>query len=728
VKIQSMNDKKNGSNRTGDRGAAYKDESLSIVVRVADLVSRMTLAEKVSQMTHNAPAIPRLDVPQYNWWNECLHGVARAGLATVFPQAIGMAASFDIQLMHQVAAAISDEARAKHHLAVRQGNLDEYLGLTYWSPNINIFRDPRWGRGQETYGECPYLTARIAVTFVKGMQGNDPKYLKLVATPKHYAVHSGPEPLRHEFNALVSKKDLFETYLPAFKACIQEAGAASIMGAYNRTNGEPCCASRTLLQNILRGQWDFDGYVVSDCGAINDIHQYHKVTKKPSESAAMAVRNGCDLNCGEVYPHLLEAVEEGLITEEEIDVAVTRLFQARFRLGLFDDSEQVSYAQIGPEVIHCRKHRDLARQMARESIVLLKNEENLLPLRKDLKAIALIGPAIDQIDVLQGNYCGISSQMTTMLEGVVGAVSPGTRVMCAQGLSDNPVDEWWLEYALNMAEIIIAVLGSRPADEGEENAAQNSVCGGDRADIAMPPDQEKLIETLLRTGKPVVLVLTGGSSIACRLASERVPAILMAWYPGEAGGNAVADILFGDYCPSGRLPVTFYASLDQVPEFNDYSMIGRTYRYLKDTPLYPFGFGLSYTQFEYDNLRLSTKEVKSGETVAVRVDVTNIGDRTGDEVVQLYLVDDENPEDGPYRQLSGFERITLTPGTRKTVSFTLTPHQMARVDEEGRYVVKPRRITISAGGSQPDPKSRNLGAPIVQTALLTIYGNEIVLD
>jgi beta-glucosidase len=676
--------------------------------RARELVSKMTLEEKISQLIHNAPGIPRLGVPEYNWWNECLHGVARAGKATVFPQAIGMAATFDAPLIHRTAVAISDEGRAKHHAALARDYHGQYFGLTYWTPNINIFRDPRWGRGQETYGEDPYLTSRIGVAFVKGLQGDHPTYLKLVATPKHYAVHSGPEPERHSFNAIVSQRDLRETYLPAFKACVVEGKAASIMGAYNRVNGEPACGSPALLQKILRDEWGFDGFVVSDCGAICDFHLAHKVTANAAESAAMAVKHGCELNCGVTYRHLRAAVQAGLITGKQIDLAAERLLTARMRLGMFDPPEQVPYSSISPDVVNCAAHRELALKMARESIVLLKNENQLLPLRRYLKSIAVVGPTAHLLDVLHGNYTGFAPQMTTLLQGILDAVSVGTQVSVAKGCEvggKTPINKMEIEWTVADCDVIIACLGYTPALEGEEGDAQ-SEGGGDRIHIGLPGRQLELLQILHATGKPVVLVLTGGSPIELNWAAGNIPSIVMSWYPGELGGRAVADVIFGDYNPAGRLPVTFVRSLDQVPAFDDYSMAGRTYRFMKDGPLYRFGFGLSYTRFGYSNPRLSAPRIRADQSVDVSVDVTNIGQQPGDEVVQLYIRDDECSVPAPQLHLEGFRRVHLIPGQRQTVTFTIQPRQLAVYDDDGRPLVEPGKFIVSLGGGQPaDPAS-----------------------
>jgi len=691
-------------------GPAYQDVTLPLEIRVADLVARLTLEEKVSQMVHAAPAIERLGIPQYNWWNECLHGVARAGIATVFPQAIGLAATWNVDLVHCIAVAISDEARVKHHEAVRQGVRDIYKGLTFWSPNINIFRDPRWGRGQETYGEDPYLTARLGVAFVRGLQGDDARYLKLVATPKHFAVHSGPEAERHRFDARVDERDLRETYLPAFEACVKEGQAVSIMGAYNRTNGEPCCASPTLLGKILRQEWGFDGYVVSDCWAIGDIYKHHKVVATVEEAAALAVQAGCDLNCGEAFGALLAAVAQGLIAEETINRAVQRLFTARFRLGLFDPPEMVPYAQIPFAVNDSPEHRALALQAARESIVLLKNQNHCLPLRQDIKSIAVIGPNADDATVLLGNYHGTPSQSVTPLQGLQARVSPATAVLYAPGcdLLDEDTASFAAAIALaKRADVVIFVGGISQQVEGEEGQREGVAGGrrsrGDRDDLNLPSVQEKLLQALHATGKPVILVLLNGSALAVNWASEHLPAIVEAWYPGEEGGTALAEVLFGDYNPAGRLPVTFYKSVADLPPFEDYRMEGRTYRYFRGEPLFPFGYGLSYTTFAYSHLRLSARTIAPTETLTVSVDVQNVGQRAGDEVVQLYTSDVVASVPVPIRQLGGFTRLHLKPGEKQTVTFTLSPRQLSLIDAAGRRVIEPGEFQLAVGGRQPEP-------------------------
>lgn len=824
-----------------------KNRNLLVEGRVDELINQMTLEEKVSQMVYNAPAVERLGVPEYNWWNEALHGVGRAGVATVFPQAIGLGATWNPDLVGQIATAISDEARAKHHEALRNDIRQIYSGLTFWSPNVNIFRDPRWGRGQETFGEDPYLTASLGVPFVQGLQGDHPVYFKLIATPKHYAVHSGPESSRHFFDAQVSERDLRETYLPHFEACIK-AGAYSIMGAYNRTNGEPCCASHTLLEDILRGEWGFDGYVVSDCWAIIDIYAHHKIVETPEEAAALAVRNGCDLNCGTTYPALVTAVAQGLISESEINQAVKRLFTARFLLGMFDPPDQVPFAQIPYEIINCEAHQDLALQAARESIVLLKNEGNLLPLSKDIQSLAVIGPNANDLFSLLGNYNGTPMNAVTSLAGIRKKVSPSTRLYYAQGCAlaesvpllevipsnylypaktnsnekgltasyfgnpefqgepvleglDKVVDVVWkgttpitnqwgdsfsvrwtgflvppisgtyrigvngfsayelfiddesifsfehvhhpglkskeieleegrfykltLNYvgcgldpqvqllwscpavdyrtpalqAAEKADVIIVVMGLSPHLEGEEMPVQvKGFSGGDRTEIELPAPQLELLKDIAALGKPVVLVLKNGSALAISWAAEHIPAIVEAWYPGQAGGDAIADVLFGDYNPGGRLPVTCYRSLADLPPFEDYQMIGRTYRYFEGRPLFPFGHGLSYTRFHFDNLQLSRQEVEAGDQVVISVDITNIGDRVGDEVVQLYTRQFSAPS-RPLKELKGFKRISLGPGECKTVLFTLYTNQLFVYDEDLLYAVHPGRVDIMVGNS-----------------------------
>lgn len=835
----------------------YLDHTLPMARRVDDLISRMTLEEKISQMGHSAQAIPRLQIPEYNWWNECLHGVARAGTATVFPQAIALAATWNTDLMRQIAEVTSTEARAKHHEYARQGDRDIYKGLTFWSPNINIFRDPRWGRGQETYGEDPYLTSRMGVAFVKGLQGDDPKYFKVIATPKHYAVHSGPEPERHAFDAVTNNRDLYDTYLPAFEACIKEAGAFSVMCAYNRYMGEACCGSPRLLQKILRADWGFQGYVVSDCGAIADIFEHHKISKTGAEAAALAVKSGTDLNCGSVYQSaLLEAVQQKLLPEEEINTAVRRLFMARFKLGMFDPPELVKYAGIPFEVNDSPEHRQLSLRAAQESIVLLKNENNLLPLKQDLKRIAVIGPTANSYLMLLGNYHGTPSRYVTPLRGIQNKAGRTTEVVYAHGCdlieedkiihnlsSENlsaggkpglqaeyfrsanlegepfftkidPIDnanwiygtrlpnlrkepkfsirwsgmftapetgdykftvtgddgyrlfldgkaviENWAEhdaaasksnrlhlekgkaYPLRLeffhnsgrpqlfvqwellnfdyfnqaielakrAEVVIFAGGITAQLEGEEMRVDyEGFRGGDRTSLDLPNVQERLLKALHATGTPVVLVLSSGSALAVNWANENILTIIQLWYPGQEGGTALADVLFGDYNPAGRLPVTFYKSVEQLPPFADYNMKGRTYRYFEGDPLFPFGFGLSYTKFEYRHLSLPDK-IKAGETAKVSVEVHNTGKWAGDEVVQLYVKDLTASAPVPLRALQGFKRIHLKPGETQVVEFVLQPRQLARIDGKNQFVVEPGGFEIAVGGVLPGTAAATTG-------------------
>jgi beta-glucosidase len=714
----------------------FQDPDLPIEERIADLVGRLTMEEKAAQMLHEAPAIPRLGISAYNWWNECLHGVARAGIATVFPQAIGLAAMWDDRRLHQIAAAIADEARAKHHEFARHDDRGYYKGLTFWAPNINIFRDPRWGRGHETYGECPFLTGRLGVAFCRGLQGDHPKYWKLVATPKHYAVHSGPEALRHSFDAQVSEKDLRETYLPAFHQCVTEAQAHSVMAAYNRINGEPCSGSTRLLLRILREEWKFDGYVVSDCWAIKDFHESHKVTSTWEQSAAMAVRAGCDLNCGCAYEHLPEAVRQNLVSEADLDACVTRLFRARMRLGMFDPPTRVPFASTPYDVNDSERDRGMALVAARESIVLLKNDKSLLPLPRNLKSLAIIGPNAHDHRVLLGNYHGTPSRSVTVLDGIRAAASASTKVRYAlgckltgtqdQGLGSSGI----LSEAITMAErsdVVVLCLGLSADIEGEQGDASNSDASGDKTNLALPGLQQRLMEEVVAVGKPTVLIVLAGSALAIGWAHDHVGAIVQAWYPGEEGGTALADVLFGKYNPGGRLPVTFPRRLEDLPEFTDYRMKGRTYRYLEHEPLYPFGYGLSYTSFEYRNLRVSNPRIRVGETVEITVDVGNVGAREGDEVVQLYVEDLEASCVVPLRELRGFERVSLGPGQWRKVTFTLRPRDLSLIDDAGQRVLEPGRFRLTLGGSQPDARSVALMGRAPQSAVVEVVGERTAL-
>jgi len=625
--------------------------------RAKELVSRMTLAEKISQMRYDAPAIERLGIPAYNWWNECLHGVARSGAATVFPQAIAMAASFDTELMHEVANSISDEARAKYNEYKKFGSTLIYQGLTFWSPNINIFRDPRWGRGHETYGEDPYLTGEMAVSFIKGLQG-DGKYRKVDATIKHYAVHSGPEGKRHSFDARVSEEDLYETYLWAFKYCIDNAKPSAVMGAYNRINGEPACASKTYLKEVLFDEFGFDGYVVSDCGAICDINDNHKVTSNYAESAALAVNNGCHLNCGDAYKWLKTAAASNLISEETITEAVERLFEARFRLGMFDDD--CEYDNIPYEVVDCEKHREINRRMAAESMVLLRND-GILPLDSN-KTIAVIGPNADDKSVLLGNYNGTPSRYATLLKGIQDSAE--AKVIYARGCDifrdtnnsweENPTREAII--AAQKSDVVILCMGLNPSMEGEEGDAYNGSLSGDKADIELPMSQRRLYEEIKKVGKPIVFVNVSGSCINLSDQNKNCNAVIQCFYPGAEGGNALADVLFGRVNPSGRLPVTFYKSTDDLPPFEDYSMGNRTYRFFKGDVVYPFGYGLSYSTFEYQD-----DETHDGK---MTLTVKNTGNYDGKVVVKVY-------DSSKTKRLIGFTKVFIEKSASKQVEVKL---------------------------------------------------------
>lgn len=719
----------------------YKNPDLSLDERVDDLLSKMTLEEKISQMIYDAQAVERLDIKKYNWWNECLHGVARAGTATVFPQAIGMAASFSEQLLHDVADTIADEARAKYNEAQKHDDRRIYKGLTFWTPNINIFRDPRWGRGQETYGEDPYLTGRLGVAFIKGLQGDHPKYLKAAACAKHFAVHSGPESLRHEFDAVVNKKDLRETYLPAFRDAVQEADVEAVMGAYNRVNGEPACASEELMENILRDEWNFDGHYVSDCGAIKDIYAHHQVIDTPEAAAALAVNRGCDLNCGRVYESMKIAVKKGLIEEETIDKSVRRLMKTRFKLGMFDPEEDVPFNKIPYAANDSRENRELARETARQSIVMLKNEDSILPLNKEeLKSIAVIGPNADSQPVLIGNYSGKASKYVTLVDGIHNAVNDNTRVYYAEGCDlrttepsfwGNQPDAGFAEAvtAAEKSDVVVLCLGISPELEGEEGAVANSDGGGDKIDLKLPGMQEELLAAAAETGKPIVAVITNGSPVELNSVDEMADAVLEAWYPGQEGGNAVAEILFGNYNPSAKLPVSFIRSMDQLPEFTDYSMQNRTYRFMESDPLYPFGFGLSYTDFEYSDLELSKPEFESdysGE-IKVKAKIKNTGDTAGKETAQLYLKDLEASVPVPKYELRGVKAVEIAPGEVKEVEFNLTPRDFALIDNDGQAVLEAGKFRVFVGGSQPDQYSQQLRGQDTLKAEVEIKGKNLVL-
>ena len=677
------------------------------------LVNQMTLEEKASQLKYDAPAIKRLGVPAYNWWNECLHGVARAGCATSFPQAIGMAASFDPDLLGEVAEVCATEGRAKYNAFSAEDDRDIYKGLTFWTPNVNIFRDPRWGRGHETYGEDPYLTSRLGVSFVKHLQG-DSEHMKAAACAKHFAVHSGPEALRHEFDAVVSKKDMYETYLPAFKALVQEAGVESVMGAYNRTNGEPCCGSKTLLKDILRDEWGFEGHVVSDCWAIRDFHENHGVTVTAPESAAMAINNGCDLNCGNTYLHILKAVEKGWVTEETITRAAERLFTTRYLLGLLDGSE---YDDIPYEAVECKEHLRVAERMADESIVLLKND-GILPLDlSKYRTIGVIGPNANSRAALVGNYHGTASEYITLLEGLQREIGDEVRILYSQGchlFKDREESLAWpndrLSEAITVAkhsDVVILCLGLDETLEGEEGDTGNSYASGDKADLSFPKVQEELMRAVAAVGKPVILCVMTGSAMDLSFAEQNMPAILQLWYPGAGGGRSAAGILTGRVAPSGKLPVTFYRSPETLPDFEDYSMKGRTYRYLTEKPLYPFGYGLTYGKIELLSMDLS-EEPKEPSDISVNVTVKNSGNTELREVVQLYIKNTDSALAVPNHSLCGFKRVQLSPGEAKTVTIPVKKEAFLQINEEGRAVADGHQFVLYAGVSQPDAYSVEL--------------------
>jgi len=702
----------------------FRDPKQPLSVRVNDLIKQLSLEEKAQQMLDQSPAIARLGIPAYSWWNEALHGVGRSAPATVFPQAIGLGATFDDDLALREATAISDEARAVYNAAIAKNHYVKYGGLTFWTPNINIFRDPRWGRGQETYGEDPTLTSRLGVAFVRGLQGDDPKYLKVAACAKHYAVHSGPERLRHEFNAEASAQDLRETYLPAFRALVQDAKVEAVMCAYNSTNGEPCCGNEFLLGQVLRKEWGFRGHVVSDCGALDDLYEGHQVVKTKTEAAALALSRGVDLNCGDTYTRLPEAVRQGLLKESQVDSALAILLRTRFRLGLFDGANATPYDKLGPEVVNSPAHRALAREVALKSVVMLKNN-GVLPLRPDLGKYFVTGPNATSVEALLGNYYGVNGQMSTILEGLVSAVQPGSQMEYKQGaLLDrpnvNPID--WTTGEAKTTDAIIVVLGITGVLEGEEGEAIASAHAGDRLDYNLPQNQIDFLKKLRQGSKtPIVAVVTGGSPLNLAEVHELADAVLLAWYPGEEGGNAVADLVFGKASPSGKLPVTFPQSLAQLPAYESYGMAGRTYRYLAAEPMYPFGYGLSYGKFAYSNLKFAKAKIGKQESAEVTATVTNSGPVAADEVVQLYLT--HPPRAGaqtPLFALKNFRRVTLQPGGSTRVKFTLTPAQLALIGKDGNAYAPGGPVTVFVGGSLPSARSLALGAAKPASAVLTV--------
>ncbi len=683
------------------------------------LVAQMTVEERASQLKYDAPAIPRLGIPAYNWWNEALHGVARAGQATVFPQAIGLGATFDTELAGEIADAIATEGRAKYNAYSGEDDRDIYKGLTFWSPNVNIFRDPRWGRGHETYGEDPYLTSRLGAAFVKGLQGSGGT-LKAAACAKHFAVHSGPEAMRHEFNAVVSEKDLHETYLPAFRALVTEAGVEAVMGAYNRVNGEPCCGSPSL-QRILRGEWGFEGHFVSDCWAVRDFHEHHMVTDSAKESAALAINNGCDLNCGNTYLHIINAYRSGLVSEEAITQAAVRLFTTRYLLGLFDGSE---YDAVPYTVVESAGHLALAKRAAAESAVLLKND-GLLPLNKEeIHTIGVIGPNADSRAALVGNYHGTASRYVTVLEGLQDYLGSDVRVLTSVGCELSRDRTEGLAYAgdrlsearivAKNSDVVALCVGLDETLEGEEGDTGNGYASGDKTDLQLPQPQRDLMEAVAQTGKPVVLCMMAGSDIDMSYAAEHFNAILQLWYPGAQGGAAAAELLFGDVSPSGKLPVTFYESLEELPEFTDYTMKGRTYRYLEGKAQYPFGYGLTYGDVRVTAAKVVDDTGAAGNTadsergVTLELTVENRGSAATGEVLQIYIKNEDSALAARNPSLCAFRRIYLAAGEKRTVRMGIAPEAFTVVDEDGRSIHDGTHFTLYAGCSQPDERSGEL--------------------
>ncbi len=695
----------------------YQDETLSFEERAKDLASRLTLEEKVYQTLHGAPAIDRLGIKAYNYWNEALHGVARAGVATVFPQSIGLAATFDEDFIEEVADCISTEGRAKFNMQQEYGDTDIYKGLTFWSPNVNIFRDPRWGRGHETFGEDPYLTSRLGVRFINGIQGHDDKYLKAAACAKHFAVHSGPEDERHSFNAIASKKDMRETYLPAFKACVKEAGVEVVMGAYNRTNGEPCCGSKTLLVDILRGEWQFKGHVTSDCWAIKDFHEFHMVTSGPAESVALAMNNGCDLNCGNINGNLIKANELGLISEETIEQSVARLYTTRMKLGLFDEPAKVPFNSIKYDVVDCKEHRMLNLKASKKSICLLKNENNILPLdASKLKTVGVIGPNADNRRALVGNYEGTASEYVTILEGIKEYLGDDVRVMYSEGchlcrdrvsgLATSHDRTAEARAVAAESDVVIACFGLDPSLEGEEGDEGNEFASGDKPDINLPGIQLDVLKAIYESGKPVILILLSGSALSVTWADENLPAIIEGWYPGAQGGRAIAQILFGDASPEGKLPVTFYRTTEELPDFRDYSMKGRTYRYMENEALYPFGYGLSYSDFEISGVSADCEQIVPDGKITIKASLTNKGEMEGAETIQVYVK--ALKDDAPNYQLKGLKKLMLAPGQTKTAEFVLTPDSFGLYNDEGEKILYKGKYEVYVGTSQPDARSIKL--------------------
>lgn len=708
--------------KTNKYAYRFQDPSLSIDERVNDLIAQMTLDEKVGQMLNSAPAIDRLGIPAYDWWNECLHGVARTPYkVTVYPQAIAMAATWDTGSIHTMADYVADEGRAVYNESIKADKHARYTGLTYWTPNINIFRDPRWGRGQETYGEDPYLTGEIGKAFVSGLQGNNPKYLKAAGCAKHYAVHSGPEEVRHKFNTDVSDYDLWDTYLPAFRKLVVDAKVAGVMCAYNALKGQPCCGSDLLMTNILRNEWKFTGYVTSDCGAIDDFYKGHNTHPDAESAAADAVLHGTDVECGKVtYKSLAQAVKNGRLSEQQLNLSLKRLFTIRFRLGMFDPAAMVAYNQIGKEVLEAPAHRAQALKIARQSIVLLKNANHTLPLNRNLKKIAVIGPNANNAVSVLGNYNGTPTHVVTALEGIKAKLGPGTEVSYHKGVDFTADSTFHPNYAaiadsVKDADVIIYVGGIAPQLEGEEMKVNKpGFHGGDRTSILLPDLQTQLLKALKATGKPVVLVMMTGSAIATPWEAENLPTIINAWYGGQSAGTAIADVLFGDYNPAGRLPVTFYASDNDLPPFTDYTMENRTYRYFKGKPLFGFGYGLSYSNFEYSQLRVPAVVAKN-KKLTVTVRVTNKSNKDGEEVSELYIAHKGLRQKTAIRALKGFQRFALKAGQSKVITFTVSPEDLYIVGDDGRTIEPKGKLEICAGGSQPNAETLRLKKTVSRT-------------
>lgn len=711
----------------------FRDPDLPLDVRIHDLIARLTLSEKVQLMKHDAPAVPRLGIPAYNWWNEALHGVARTDeRVTVFPQAIAMAATFDTEALRRMGEMTSSEGRALFNEDLKAGTTGKgYRGLTYWTPNVNIFRDPRWGRGQETYGEDPYLTAKMGAAIVRGLEGDDPRYLKAVACAKHYAVHSGPEGNRHSFDARASAYDLWDTYLPAFRELVTKAGVHGVMCAYNRWKGSPCCGHNELLQNILRNQWKFGGYVTSDCGAVHDFARRHHTHANDVEAIADAVLKGTDLECGDLYRELENGVREGLISERDINVSLARLFEIQFRLGMYDPADRVPYMSIGREVLECDAHKAHAYEMARKSMVLLKNDRGVLPLdARRIKRIALIGPNIDNGQTLLANYFGVPSEIITPYESLKRRFGDRMRIDTLTGVGIVQKPEGGPSFAqvaarARKADVIVFVGGISADYEGEAGdagaAGYGGFASGDRTTIQLPPVQTELLKALKATGRPLIVVNMSGSATGFAWESRHADAILQAWYGGQAAGDAITDVLFGDYNPAGRMPVTTYMSDDDLPDFEDYSMENRTYRYFRGEVRYPFGYGLSYTTFAYGELT-NRPVVRTGESVQVTVPVTNTGERAGDEVVQLYVVHPQRDDARvPLLSLKGFRRIHLDKGECGTVTFTLSPEDLALVDVYGNLTERAGKITLYVGGGQPEKSAGSYGQLEVEGTPYSIY-------